>query len=78
MQNRKRYEKIIPLLQLHDIMQGFLKQEEIFDDLFGGCPVRIVFELGGINLVVITIGARINGERQGAVRIGLPVGHVGK
>ena len=77
MQDRKRQE-IKPLfIHFHDIMQGFLKRKEIFDDLLVRCSVRIIVENRGVNLVVMTVGARINGERQGAVRIGFAVGHVG-
>ena len=67
MQDLKRHDVHIQFIQFDDVIQGFLKQKEIHDDLLVGRSVRIVVEFGGINLVVITVGARKNGERQGAV-----------
>ena len=76
-QDLKRHNVHIPFIQFDDVVQGFLKLKEIHDDFLIWRSVRIVVEFGGINLVVITVGARKNGERQGAVRFGLVVGHIG-
>ena len=42
------------------------------------CPVGFVVQGGGIDLVVITVGAGINCKRQFAVGVCLAVGDVGQ